>query len=45
MIPVGAKAPDFELPVGGGARLRLGELLEAGSTVVLVFYPLDWSPK
>ena len=45
MIPVGAKAPDFELPIGSGARLRLGDLLEAGSTVVLVFYPLDWSPK
>ena len=24
MIQVGAKAPDFELPIGSGARLRLG---------------------
>jgi peroxiredoxin len=44
MIQVGEQAPDFTLAATGG-RLRLGELLEAGTTVVLVFYPLDFSPK
>ena len=45
MIEVGATAPDFSLPTAKGRRLRLGDLLEAGTTVVLVFYPLDFSPK
>jgi hypothetical protein len=44
-IQVGERAPDFSLPASGGGRLRLGDLLEAGTTVVLVFYPLDFSPK
>jgi peroxiredoxin len=44
-IQVGEQAPDFSLPASGGGRLRLGDLLEAGTTVVLVFYPLDFSPK
>jgi peroxiredoxin len=45
MIEVGEQAPDFSLPVARGAHLRLGELLAAGTTAVLVFYPLDFSPK
>lgn len=45
MIQVGDRAPDFSLRASGGKRLRLGDLLEAGTTVVLVFYPLDFSPK
>ena len=42
---VGRRAPDFSLPAPTGGRVRLGDLLEAGTTVVLVFYPLDFSPK
>jgi peroxiredoxin len=45
MIEVGERAPDFSLPVRPGERLRLADLLRAGTTVVLVFYPLDFSPK
>jgi len=45
MIEVGRRAPDFSLPATGSGHLRLGDLLEAGTTVVLVFYPLDFSPK
>ena len=41
-LPVGAPAPDFELPDTSGERLRLSDF--RGRPVVLVFYPLDWSP-
>jgi peroxiredoxin len=44
-IEVGQPAPDFTLPASEGRRVRLRELLEAGNTVVLAFYPLDFSPK
>lgn len=44
-IRVGERAPDFTLPGHEGQRVRLGEVLEAGTTVVLAFYPLDFSPK
>ncbi len=41
-LPIGAEAPDFELPDSSGERIRLTDF--RGRTVVLVFYPLDWSP-
>lgn len=41
-LPVGAQAPDFELPDSSGEKIRLRDF--RGRPVVLVFYPLDWSP-
>lgn len=41
-LEVGAPAPDFELPDASGGRVRLSDF--RGKPVVLVFYPLDWSP-
>jgi len=38
----GTQAPDFELPDAEGNMIRLSDY--KGSTVLLVFYPLDWSP-
>ena len=41
---VGDKAPDFELPGHrGGERFRLSDARDK-KNVVLVFYPLDWTP-
>jgi len=40
---VGEQAPDFELPVSAGERVRLSEALRDGP-VVLLFYVLDFSP-
>lgn len=39
---VGHDAPDFTLRDQDGKKVTLSEL--RGQTVVLVFYPLDWSP-
>lgn len=41
-LPVGSEAPDFELPDASGQAVRLSDF--RGRPVVLVFYPLDWSP-
>lgn len=41
-LPVGTKAPEFELPDANGNLVRLSDY--QGKNVVLVFYPLDWSP-
>lgn len=41
-LPVGQPAPDFTLPDANGEPLRLGDY--RSRPVVLVFYPLDWSP-
>ena len=41
-LPVGIKAPDFTLPDGNGRPVSLSDF--HGTQVVLVFYPLDWSP-
>lgn len=41
-LEVGTTAPDFELPDADGRPVRLSDL--RGKPVVLVFYPLDWSP-
>jgi len=39
---VGQQAPDFTLRDQDGKKITLSDL--RGQTVVLVFYPLDWSP-
>jgi peroxiredoxin len=41
-LPIGSKAPDFTLPDSSGKLLSLKDY--RGKNVVLVFYPLDWSP-
>jgi len=41
-LPPGTEAPDFALPDPSGATVRLRDL--RGRPVVIVFYPLDWSP-
>ena len=43
-LKVGDRAPDFELPGHrGGEKFRLSEA-RGKKNVVLVFYPLDWTP-
>jgi peroxiredoxin len=42
MIEVGTEAPDFTLPDQDGNDVSLADF--AGSRLVLVFYPLDFSP-
>lgn len=41
-LRVGTEAPDFALPDANGNTVRLSDF--RGRPVVLVFYPLDWSP-
>ncbi len=41
-LPIGTRAPDFALPDANGKTVRLSDY--RGRPVVLVFYPLDWSP-
>lgn len=41
-LPVGDRAPDFALPNSANETVRLSDF--RGQPVVLVFYPLDWSP-
>jgi peroxiredoxin Q/BCP len=41
-LAVGDRAPDFELPTTGGGTARLKDY--AGRHLVLVFYPLAWTP-
>ena len=41
-LPVGTAAPDFALRDAAGKTVRLSDY--RGKPVVLVFYPLDWSP-
>lgn len=41
-LPVGTIAPDFTLPDAAGRPVSLSDF--RGRPVVLVFYPLDWSP-
>lgn len=41
-LPVGTPAPDFSLPDASGQPVSLKDY--RGQTVLLVFYPLDWSP-
>jgi peroxiredoxin len=42
ILPAGTAAPDFELGSAPGETVRLSAC--RGSSVVLVFYPADWSP-
>jgi peroxiredoxin len=42
VIEAGAKAPDFTLPDQSGKQVSLSDY--RGGTVVLVFYPADFSP-
>ena len=42
MIEAGSKAPDFSLPDHDGNQVSLSDF--AGRKLVLVFYPLDFSP-
>lgn len=42
MIEVGQKAPDFKLPDHDGKDVSLSDF--AGRRVLMVFYPLDFSP-
>src|SRR5687767_10862207 len=41
-LEAGVEAPEFALPDAAGKLVRLSDF--RGTTVVLVFYPLDWSP-
>lgn len=41
-LGIGTKAPEFRLRDAGGREVTLSSY--AGRVVVLVFYPLDWSP-
>ncbi len=41
-LPVGTKAPDFELPSTPDQIVSLAEF--RGQPVILAFYPEDWSP-
>ncbi len=41
-LPVGTQAPEFALPDANGNPVRLSDY--RGKPLVLVFYPLDWSP-
>ena len=41
-LPVGSPAPDFTLPDASGKSVSLSDF--RGKNVMLVFYPLDWSP-
>lgn len=41
-LPIGTPAPDFTLSDASGRRVSLGDY--RGQHVLLVFYPLDWSP-
>lgn len=43
-LKVGDEAPDFELPGHrGGEKVKLSDL-RGNKNVVVVFYPLDWTP-
>ncbi len=42
-IKAGDRAPDFELPATTSDSVRLSDEFSAGPVLVL-FYPLDWSP-
>jgi peroxiredoxin len=42
VLPAGAKAPTFSLPVTANQNVALSDF--TGQTVILAFYPADWSP-
>jgi peroxiredoxin len=41
-LPAGSQAPDFTLPNANNEPISLSDF--RGKNVILVFYPLDWSP-
>lgn len=43
MIAVGEKAPDFTLDTQFGTKFKLSDH-RGRSNVMLLFYPLDWTP-
>jgi peroxiredoxin len=43
-LAAGSKAPDFDLPSHLDERVSLSNVLCGGKSVVLFFYPLDWTP-
>ncbi|MBI2681763.1 MAG: redoxin domain-containing protein [Acidobacteriales bacterium] len=45
-LPVGAMAPDFELPAVTGEERHTVKLSDhrGSKNVLLAFYPLDWTP-
>ena len=43
MIEVGAQAPDFALKDQFGREIKLSDF-RGKSNVLLLFYPLDWTP-
>ena len=43
MIAVGSEAPDFKLASHFDTEFSLGEF-KGEKNVMLVFYPLDWTP-
>ena len=42
-LKVGDQAPDFELPGHRNEKVRLSDF-RGKKNVVIVFYPLDWTP-
>ena len=45
MIDVGSVAPDFELASQFGGKTYSLSQFKGASNVLLVFYPLDWTPN
>jgi peroxiredoxin len=43
MISVGTEAPDFALETHFGTKFKLSDY-RGRSNVLLLFYPLDWTP-
>lgn len=41
-LPVGTKAPDFDLPATGGRQVKLSDY--QGKNLIIVFYPKDQTP-
>jgi thioredoxin-dependent peroxiredoxin len=41
-LPVGTKAPDFDLPATGGKQVKLSDY--QGKNLIIVFYPKDQTP-
>lgn len=44
LIRKNAQAPRFTLPTQDGTSFRLEAHLKQGHAVLLLFYPLDWTP-
>ena len=43
MIEIGMEAPDFKLDSQFGIEYSLGQF-KGNKNVMLVFYPMDWTP-